>query len=413
MNVRDSEVVAGLLQKAGYTLIDEPVEADVMIFNTCSVRQHAEDKVWSEIGRIAKGARRGSKQQAASCKTREHANALTRKPIIGLIGCMAQNYKEQIFERSPAVDFVAGPSDIDKIPKIIERVTKSQGQCASLPEGDKVTSRNLYELKIWETDGQIRPEEIYHTGYYEDKEHVYVVISEGCANSCSYCVVPYVRGALRNRNYEDILREIEEAIAKGITKITLLGQNVNAYKSPGQCASLPEGNQVTRSQVNFRDLLKMVDEMKGLEEFSFITSHPKDTTVELFKAMAECGKLKKYLHLPVQSGSDKILKMMNRGYTRRFYLDLADNYRKIVKDGALSTDIMVGFPGETEADFQDTYNLIKEIRFESAYIFKYSPRPHTEVLKWDDDVPKQEKERRHKLILDLQKKISISKKTRC
>jgi tRNA-2-methylthio-N6-dimethylallyladenosine synthase len=368
MNVRDSEVICGLLRANNYELTTEPGESDVIIFNTCSVRQHAEDKVWSEIGRITK------------------LNKKKVKAIIGLVGCMAQNYKDQIFQRAPEVDFVVGPSDIAKIPSIIARVAKSHSH--------NVTGNNLQELKIWETDSESRPEEIYHTGYYEDKEHAYVVISEGCSNMCSYCVVPYVRGPLHNRNYKDILKEIKQAIDKGITKITLLGQNVNAYMS---------------EDVNLVSLVNKVNKVKGLKEFSFITSHPKDTTVELFKAMADCDKLKKYLHLPVQSGSDKILKNMNRGYARKFYLDLAKKYRKIVKSGALTSDIIVGFSGENEEDFKDSYNLVKEVEFDAAYIFKYSPRPHSQAYNWMDDVAKEEKERRHQLILDLQKEISRRK----
>jgi tRNA-2-methylthio-N6-dimethylallyladenosine synthase len=213
--------------------------------------------------------------------------------------------------------------------------------------------------------------------------------------------VPYVRGPLRNRNYQDILQEIEEAIDKGITKITLLGQNVNAYKS--QVAG-------HRPQVGFVELLRLVNSVNGLEEFSFITSHPKDASIDLFKAMADCEKLKKYLHLPVQSGSDRILKLMNRGYTRKIYLDLAKNYHKMVKGGALTTDIIVGFPGETGEDFKETYDLVKEIEFNAAFIFKYSTRPNTEGAKMTDDVQKVEKERRHGLILELQKKISYKRK---
>ena len=361
MNIRDSEVICGLLKKAGYKITDNPKKAGVVILNTCSVRQHAEDKVWSEVGRF-KGT----------------------NTVIGIVGCMAQTYKEAIFERAPAVDFVVGPSDIHKIPEIISNLAKKEGQ----------GPRFSYERKIWETESEARPEEIYHTGFYEDKNHAYVVISEGCSNFCSYCVVPYARGPLRNRDYKDILKEIKDALVNGITKVTLLGQNVNAYKAG----------------VNFIELLELVNKIKGLEEFGFITSHPKDTSIELFKAMQECDKLKKYLHLPVQSGSDRILKLMNRNYTRKFYLDLAGNYRKIVKGGLLTTDIIVGFPGETKADFQDTYDLVKKVEFNAGFIFKYSPRPHTEATKFSDDVPKEEKERRHSLILELQKKISKEKK---
>ncbi|MCM8800604.1 MAG: tRNA (N6-isopentenyl adenosine(37)-C2)-methylthiotransferase MiaB [Candidatus Omnitrophica bacterium] len=358
MNVRDSEVIAGLLVNNGYQITINPDEADVILFNTCSVRQHAEDKVWSELGRF---------------KKKDKQN----RPIIGLVGCMAQNYKEKVFTRAPYVDFIVGPNDLRKIPQIIDNLINQRSP--------------LTQLKIWQTNGTWRPEEIYHSGFYQDKEHAYVIISEGCSNYCSYCIVPYVRGPLRNRNYKDILREIEEAIDKGIRKFTLLGQNVNAYEFDG---------------INFNKLIRLVNEIKGLEEFGFITSHPKDATEEFFKAISDCQKLKQYLHLPVQSGSDRILKLMNRGYTRGFYLSLVDRYRKIVKRGSLSTDIIVGFPSETEEDFLDTYNLVKDVQFNNAFIFKYSVRPNTEAEKLPDNVDKKEKERRHRLILELQKNIS-------
>jgi tRNA-2-methylthio-N6-dimethylallyladenosine synthase len=387
MNVRDSEVVSGLLRDGGYKLTLDSKEADVIIFNTCSVRQHAEDKVWSEIGAIAKRSRVAEKkaQQLRSSAAQELSSSGAKKPIIGIIGCMAQNYQDRIFERAPEVDFVVGPSDIGKIPSILSRVVSHRSG---------VTGQHLYEMKVWETEGSSRPEDIYHTGYHEDKEHAFVVISEGCSNYCSYCVVPYVRGNLHNRDHKEILKEIEAAVKKGITRITLLGQNVNAYSS---------------GEVSFVDLVNSVNLIKGLKEFSFVTSHPRDTTVELFQAMARCGKLRKNLHLPVQSGSDKILKSMNRGYTRKFYLDLVDNYRKIVNGGTLTTDIIVGFSGEAKDDFQETFDLVKEVGFDAAYIFKYSPRPNTPSLAWPDDVPKDEKERRHALVLELQKTISKKK----
>ncbi len=371
MNIRDSEIICGLLKNEGYKITPDSQKAGIILLNTCSVRQHAEDKVWSEIGRYKKGQyKKGQSPKAGNIL----ANSGTG-PIIGVVGCMAQNHKEDIFERAPNIDFAVGPSDIDKIPGII----------------GKLSSTAFFERKIWETEGAVRPEEIYHSGFYEDKKHAYIVISEGCSNYCSYCVVPYVRGELHNRGYKEVLKEIKGAVDKGIAKITLLGQNVNAYQCNG---------------VAFGGFIELVNRIKGLEEFSFITSHPKDTTVDLFKKMAGLEKLKKYLHLPIQSGSDRILSMMNRSYTQKFYLDLIDNYRKIVKDAVLTTDIIVGFPTEREEDFQDTYNLVKDIEFDAAYIFKYSPRPHTEAAKLLDDVDKKEKGRRHQLILELQKKIS-------
>ena len=358
MNLRDSEVVRGMLEKEGYKFTDDNKKADIVILNTCAVRQHAEDKVWSEIGAIKPGK------------------------IIGLIGCMAQNHKENAFERAPALSFLVGPSDIQKIPAILEDIVKSR----------KTSKRpNLFEKKIFETAGSLRPEQIYHTGFYDKKDHAYVVISEGCSNYCSYCVVPFVRGTLRHRKLTDILEEINQATAKGISKITLLGQNVNAYE---------DGN------MDFITLLGAVNAIREIEELTFMTSHPKDTSAELFKAMADLSKLKKFLHLPLQSGSDKILKLMNRQYSRKFYLDLIKDYRKIVKDGILTTDIIVGFPSESADDFNDTLTLVSEIEFAGSFIFKYSPRPHTSASKMNDDVPLELKEKRHKIILEIQRNNS-------
>ncbi|MCX5669076.1 MAG: MiaB/RimO family radical SAM methylthiotransferase [Candidatus Omnitrophica bacterium] len=357
MNIRDSEVISGLLQKAGYRISATDQDADIIIFNTCSVRKHAEDRVWSLIGSY-----KGSK-------------------VIGLVGCMAQNYKEQAFQRDPHISFVVGPQDIHKLPVIIEKIL-----------GDNLFSdKNLLERKIWETAGDLRPEEIYHMDFYQDKNHAHVVISEGCSNFCSYCVVPYVRGALRHRKHKDILIEIREVIARGVTKVTLLGQNVNAYQD---------------SQVNFTKLLEQVNALSGLKEFDFFTSHPKDAGVDFFKAIRDLEKLVKRLHLPLQSGSDKILKLMNRGYQAKDYLSLIDSYRKIVKSGRLTTDIIVGFPTETDAEFNQTYALVKKARFNAAYIFKYSSRPGTEAAKIIDPLKQAELEQRHRKILNLQRSIS-------
>ena len=382
MNVRDSEAVAGILQKDGYGIVTQAQDADIIIFNTCAVRQHAEDKVWSEIGKIAKLNKkkrnlRDSPQKAGTV------------PIVGLIGCMAQNYKEMIFQKAPTVDFVVGPSDIAKIPDILNKLTQGQ----SPKNGDSPCFK--FERKIWETEGTCRPDELYHSGFHEDKNHAFVVISEGCSNFCSYCVVPYVRGRLHHRQHNEIIKEIRDDLAEGITKITLLGQNVNAYSD---------------TTVDFIQLLQKINTLPLLEEFSFITSHPKDTPKELFKVMADLGKIKKYLHLPVQSGSNKILSLMNRGYTREEYVKIVTDYRRIIKEGKLSTDIIVGFPTETDDDFKDTYRLAQEVEFDSAYIFKYSPRPNTAASKMADTVEKKEKEGRHSLLLNLQKSISHNKR---
>ncbi len=357
MNIRDSEVICGLLQNAGYRIADTDRDAGIIIFNTCSVRKHAEDRIWSLIGSY-----KGSK-------------------IIGLVGCMAQNYKEKAFARDESISFVVGPQDIHKLPEIL----------------NKLTFKDLLQRKIWEVDSLGRPEEIYHTGFYQDKPHAHIVISEGCSNFCSYCIVPYVRKALRHRKLKDILTEIREAIGQGITKLTLLGQNVNAYRD---------------GESGFTKLLGEVNRLEGLKEFDFFTSHPKDAGIDLFKSIRNLDKLAKRLHLPLQSGSERILKLMNRGYSVKDYLALIDSYRKIVKGGHLTTDIIVGFPTETDEDFKQTCALIKEAGFNAAYIFKYSPRPGTQAANIAGLLKPGEIEARHKKALDLQRAISRKLRSR-
>ncbi len=353
MNVRDSEVVKGLLAAKGYELVDDAKDADAVLFNTCSVREHAEQRVWSSLGLLSRKKNR---------------------PLIGVIGCMAQNFKEEVFKRVPQVDMVIGPSEIDNIALYLEEAIRSKENILAVCE-------------------RKRKEEIYHTGFHEDKCHAYVVISEGCDNYCTYCVVPYVRGRLRHRPASDIVLEAKEAISSGIADITLLGQNVNAYQS----------------SVNFVGLLDMVSRIDGLRSLSFITCHPRDTTKELFVAMRDIPVVKKSLHMPLQSGSDRILKAMNRGYTAKKYLELVDQYRSIVYNGQLSTDIIVGFPSETDEDFKETLDLVRRVRFDSAYIFKYSPRPRTKAALMKDDVPLVIKKKRHAELLKLQKEISKEK----
>ncbi len=383
MNSRDSEALSGLLRDKGFALIDDISKADVILFNTCSVRQHAEDKAWSELGRLKPSRYRKTSQNA---KLNQKL-----KPIIGVIGCMAQNYKEEIFKRMPHVDMVVGPNDLLSIPLLIEAVQKekSNPEWIDLPRPSKEGPKGLA------VGTMERLQDFYVSNFRQEKGHGFVVISEGCSNFCSYCVVPFVRGRIHSRNYKDILDEIKRCVDLGIKDITLLGQNVNSYRN---------------ERVDFVKLLKMVNDIEGLEQFSFLTSHPKDTSVELFTAMRDLKKVKKQLHLPVQSGSDRILKMMNRGYTVKQYLELVDKYRQITA-GTITTDIIVGFPGETESDFNLTYDLMCKAGFNAAYIFKYSPRTQTEAEGLKDDVPQKEKESRHKILLDLQK--GISKKKKC
>lgn len=351
MNVRDSEAVKGLLVAEGYQLTDDPEAADIVLFNTCSVRQHAEDRVWSQVGLVSRRRR--------------------QNPIIGILGCMAQSHKEKIFKRAPAVDIVCGPNEIDNIALYLEEAIRTKENVLAVSEKE-------------------RRESIYHTGFYDKKDHAYIVISEGCDNYCTYCVVPYVRGRLRHRPEAEIMEEVKAAVGQGISRITLLGQNVNSYDSAG---------------VHFVGLLKKVSAIKGLKSLTFLTCHPKDTTPELFEVMRDTPVIKKELHMPLQSGSDRILKAMNRGYTAEKYLELVDRYRSIVYNGNLSADIIVGFPGETDEDFEGTVELMKKACFDMAFIFKYSPRPNTGAALLPDDVPLEVKERRHGLLLNLQKEL--------
>ncbi len=347
MNTYDTGKLSNLLLSDGFRLVNSLDQADIILFNTCSVRQHAEERVWGQAGML-----------------KDFKN---KRPnlVIGIIGCMAEAQKEEIFRRLPHVDFIAGPAQFERIRKeIIQR-----------------TGLNVQRAE----------KDFLNAGHC-----AYVKIMEGCDNFCSYCIVPYVRGRETSRPVKEILEEIEKLTKDSHKEITLLGQNVNSYKF---------------KNINFVKLIKQVNKINGLKEFNFITSHPKDTSEELFLAMRDLNKCKKYLHLPVQSGSDRILKLMNRRYKSKDYLKVIKQYRKIIPQGIITTDIIVGFPGETEEDFEKTLNLLKKVEFNSAYIFKYSPRPHTPAEKLTDDVPKAEKERRHKILLDLQEEISRRKKT--
>ncbi len=373
MNERDTEVIQGLLDKEGYKFTDDYRKADVILFNTCSVRRHAEDRVISLAGECFKRHSRARASKGAV-------------PLIGILGCMAKNYGQEIFGMSEYVDFSAGPGDIDKVPGIIGKLLSDRKKVKRPFKGLPLFSR-----KVWETEGVERPEAIYRNSFHKDKRHAYVIISEGCSNFCAYCIVPYVRGPIRHRSHKNILKEVSQAIDDGITSITLLGQNVNSYRD---------------ANVDFIKLLSMVNAFKGLKQLNFMTSHPKDASLGLFKAIAALDKVEKSIHLPVQSGSSRVLSLMNRGYSREDFLGLLDKYRKIVKGGKITTDIIVGFPTETEADFRQTLSLISLVRFNAAYIFKYSPRPHTESFKMQDDVTRPEKERRHALALDEQIRIS-------
>jgi tRNA-2-methylthio-N6-dimethylallyladenosine synthase len=368
MNKRDSEALLGLFLEKGYTQVESEAEAEVILINTCSVRDHAENRAISYAGSLKK-LTVGCRTKDVGCENIPHPTSHIPR-IIGLIGCMARNRGEELFKKMSHLGLICGPASFAKIPAYIEKIRKDQTRIIDLDDG-------------------LRDEEMYRAAFRIEPDHAQVVISTGCSNYCTYCVVPYVRGELRLRKPEDIIDEVKRNIDLGIKKITLLGQNVNDYK-------------------DFVGLLCRVEKIEGLEELNFITSQPRNIPDGLFELMVKSKKISNHLHLPFQSGSNRILKKMNRGYTKEKYLQLTDDYKKIVK-GTLSTDVIVGFPGETDSDFNQTREILEKVRFKYAYIFKYSPRTRAQSAKVDDDIPETVKAQRHKVLLDLQKSISLSK----
>jgi tRNA-2-methylthio-N6-dimethylallyladenosine synthase len=366
MNMRDSEFAAGLLLENGFGLAQSIDKADVVLFNSCSVRKHAEDRLFGNIWDLKK------------LKSRK------KGMVIGLIGCTAQSYKEKAIQRARIIDFVCGPGNEADLPAIINKVLKNR-----LPV--------IATDKIDEKRPEIFPE------YRGGKFKAYVSISEGCDNYCSYCIVPYVRGRERSRRPEDIIREVKDLAARGFKEITLLGQNVNSYK--GEEGRIG-GNKGRDKGIGFIKLLEELNTINGIERIRFMTSHPKDASVELFKAMRDLDKVCEHLHLPMQSGSDRILKLMNRGYKASKYLKLVDSYRKTVPGGSVTTDMVVGFPSETDKDFKKTYDIMKKAGFDSAFLFKYSPRPPAKAARLKDDVPEEEKGARLTKLLELQSAAS-------
>ena len=356
MNERDSELIAGMLMERGYEVTDNVDKADVVLFNTCSVRQHAEDRV---IGNVQKlNARRKKEPQLR----------------IGILGCMAQRHGEALFKEYPQIDIVAGPSNIFDVPDLIARTEA--------------------EEKVLAVDNSKRPKKSIDPAHRAGAFSAFVNIMYGCDNFCSYCIVPHVRGREVSRPQKDIVSEVKHLAERGFKEVTLLGQNVNSY-GKGQTHKL-----------DFPDLLEAVNRVKGIERIRFTTSHPKDAGKRLFAAMRDLDKVCEHLHLPLQSGSDKILDLMNRKYTCSEYLEKINMYREIVPGAGLSTDIIVGFPSEKDRDYEATCKAMESIGYNSAFIFKYSPRPPAHSASLADDVPEEVKKERNTGLLELQKKIS-------
>lgn len=357
MNEYDSEVMAGLLEREGWSLTADEARADIILFNTCSVRQHAEDRVWNALFSL-----------------RERAS---RDPglIIGVCGCMAQWRAEEIARRCPHVRLVCGTQAFTRLPELIRKAAAS---------GSAVVDTGADRVPCPAGLPKVR----------KQKLKAFVPVMRGCGNFCAYCVVPYVRGPEVSRPPEEIIAEVEALARDGCREVMLLGQNVNSYSAEG---------------LAFADLLRIVGAVGGVERIRFMTSHPKDFPDDLIRAMVECMKVCEHLHLPLQSGSDRTLEKMNRKYTYEAYRALVRRIREAVPAIALSTDVMVGFPGETDEDFGRTLRAMEEIRFDSAFMFKYSDRDGTAAARMGPKVPEKEIIRRHAGLLQLQNSVSMEK----
>jgi len=372
MNVADSEVVASVMQMAGYETTDSIDEADAVFLNTCSVRDNAEQKIYRRLEAL----------EALKRKRSQESEVRRQNPlIIGVLGCMAERAQQDLLENHFA-DLVAGPDAYLSLPDLI----------AQAETGHKAMN---IELSTTETYKDVVPQRI-GLGH---KIGGFVSIMRGCNNFCHYCIVPYTRGRERSRDVESILKEVRDLRDRGFKEVTLLGQNVNSYRSQES----GDRNQET----DFPALLRLVAEEAPEMRVRFTTSHPKDMSDETLQVIAEMPNVCKHIHLPVQSGSDRILKLMNRKYTREWYMDRVNAIRRIIPDCGLSTDIFVGYHSETEEDHQLSLDLMREVGYDSAFMFKYSERPGTYASKHlPDDVPEEEKIRRLNELIQLQTEIS-------
>ena len=362
MNERDSEVIAGLLVRHGCEMVDDGERADIYILNTCSVREHAEDRVRGKVNLLSLKKSSGG------------------RPLITLCGCMAQAHGGRLLREMPGLDVVCGTHRIPYLPAMIEE---------SLETGAKV-------VDVSDDYSHHAP---LRRGIRKSRVKAWVSIMRGCDNFCSYCIVPYVRGREVSRRPGDIVREVEGLAGRGYREITLLGQNVNSYRG---------GESEDGGLCDFVRLLEMVNGIAGLSRIRFVTSHPKDVSGGLPGAISRMEKVCEHIHLPVQSGSNTVLGRMNRNYTRERYAEIVGKLREEVPGIAVTTDIIAGFPGETAREFDDTVSLIEEIRFDGAYIFKYSKRPHTAAAGMEGTVPMGLKKERLRRLIDLQ--MGISKK---
>lgn len=360
MNVFDSEVLSGHLEAMGYSPANSEEETDVLLINTCAVRQKAEEKVSSKLGRLRSLKKKNPEM------------------LLVIWGCMVQQKEiaEQISSRYNFIDLIGGPHSLERFPQLLEKARTSSKTVIDINdegERDHPQIKRGHDFKAW------------------------VPISHGCSNYCTYCIVPYVRGPERSRPAERIIQEVRELTKDGYKEITLLGQNVNSYGKDNK-----EG-------LDFADLLQRLDAIEGLARIRYMTSHPRDFSDKIIHTIEKSRKICEHFHLPVQSGSNKILRLMNRGYTREYYLELINKIKGRIEHCSITSDIIIGFPGEEEADYQDTLDLIQKVQFDAAYIFIYSPRKGTKAAEMQNQVDPEIKKERIKRLNLIQSKISFDK----
>ena len=358
MNEYDSEIVKTILKKNDYEFVNNPEKAQVLFLNTCSVRENAHQKVRQRINVLKK------------------LKKSNRDIIIGILGCMAQNLRDELLVDKVGVDIIAGPDSYKKLPALLAHVVQS---------GEKEYELSLSE---YETYSDIFPTR-------EGGVNAWIAVMRGCDNFCTFCVVPYTRGRERSREPENVVEEVRHLVKDGFKQVTLLGQNVNSYKS---------------GKSDFADLMDIVSKVDGLKRIRFTSPHPKDFPEKLLQAVAVNPKVCKHIHLPLQAGNDRVLDIMNRTYTKTEYLNLVGRMRELIPDLVLTTDIIVGFPTETESEFLDTLDIMKQVEFDAAFMFKYSERKQTiATRKYPDDVSEEDKTSRITRLVELQRKHSLKR----
>ncbi|MCB2204773.1 tRNA (N6-isopentenyl adenosine(37)-C2)-methylthiotransferase MiaB [bacterium] len=353
MNFADTEIVNGILREQGYELSTELESADAIFMNTCAIRDNAEQRIYGRLSNF------------------EHLKKKNPHLVIGILGCMAERLRSDLLDSNASVDIVCGPDEYRRLPALIDAAF----------EGEKGIRTQLSRVETYDDIVPLRTEGI----------SAWVAVMRGCDKFCTFCVVPFTRGRERSRSLDGVVGEVRDLVGRGFREVTLLGQNVNSYIDEGR---------------DFADLLIAVSEIDPALRVRFTTSHPQDMSDRLIAAIAEHDNICNYIHLPFQSGSDPVLEAMNRTYTREHYLGLVRKIRAAIPDVALSTDVIAGFPGETEEDHQLTLSLMEEVRFDGAFMFKYSPREKTRAWKMGDTVPDDVKGRRLEEIIDLQRRIS-------